>query len=68
MEAILSIGFTLYVTLDAVLYSIRQAISLLNRHILAVPLVLGAAYAAFEAEIFNADLLMGESSITNDID
>ncbi len=58
MEAILSVEFTAYVALAVVLYAIRQATNLSNRYIPVVALVLGIAYATFEATTFDSSVLL----------
>lgn len=58
MEALLSMEFTAYVGLAVILYAIRQATGINNKHIPLIAILLGVAFSFFESGFFNSTVLL----------
>jgi hypothetical protein len=58
MEALLNMEFTAFVGLAFVLYAIRRATNISKKYLPVIAVFLGVAFASFEAQGFNFDILM----------
>jgi hypothetical protein len=58
MEALLNMEFTAFVGLAFVLYAIRRATNISKKYLPVIAVVLGVAFASFEAQGFNFDIMM----------
>jgi Phage holin family Hol44, in holin superfamily V len=58
MEQLLTIEFTAFIALAAVLYAIREATRISNRYIPILGLLLGVLFAWFEKGLINFDTFL----------
>ncbi|MBB6454388.1 hypothetical protein HNQ94_002870 [Salirhabdus euzebyi] len=58
MEAFFNVEFTAFVALSFILYSIRRATQIDKRYIPVIGILFGIAFAAFESQGFNFDIMM----------